>query len=136
MPAKIAVHGYGTIGKRVADAVSVQDDMEVVGVTKRKPDWSAKMALEKGYALYAAGPEFLPKFEKAGVKVQGTLEDLLKESDLVVDGTATDSGVKAAYEKAGVKAIWQGGEHLSRGGSHDVLERPFSTPATSDPCSR
>ena len=27
MPAKIAVNGYGTIGKRVADAVTLQDDL-------------------------------------------------------------------------------------------------------------
>ena len=32
MPAKVAINGYGTIGKRVADAVSLQDDMKIVGV--------------------------------------------------------------------------------------------------------
>ena len=31
---KVAINGYGTIGKRVADAVDAQDDMEVIGVTK------------------------------------------------------------------------------------------------------
>ena len=31
---KVAINGYGTIGKRVADAVDAQDDMTVVGVTK------------------------------------------------------------------------------------------------------
>lgn len=30
--AKIAVNGYGTIGKRVADVVQAQDDMEVIGI--------------------------------------------------------------------------------------------------------
>ena len=30
---KVGIVGYGTIGKRVADAVLLQDDMELVGVT-------------------------------------------------------------------------------------------------------
>src|SRR5437870_8576050 len=113
MPAKVAINGYGTIGKRVADAVALQDDMEVVGVSKMSPNFEAKLAVEKGFALYATTKDVLPKFEKAGIKVHGILENLLKEADLVVDGTPEESGFKPAYEKAGVKAIWQGGEEHS-----------------------
>ena len=29
---KVAVNGYGVIGKRIADAVGLQEDMELVGV--------------------------------------------------------------------------------------------------------
>ena len=29
---KVAVNGYGVIGKRVADAVLLQDDMELAGI--------------------------------------------------------------------------------------------------------
>lgn len=29
---RVAVNGYGVIGKRVADAVAKQDDMQLVGV--------------------------------------------------------------------------------------------------------
>ena len=32
---KVAVNGYGTIGKRVADAVKLQPDMELIGVAKQ-----------------------------------------------------------------------------------------------------
>jgi len=110
MPAKVAINGYGTIGKRVADAVSLQDDMEVVGVSKMTPNFEAKLAVGKGYALYATTDEARVKFDKAGIKVAGTLRDLLRKADLVVDATPEESGFKAAYEKAGVKAIWQGGE--------------------------
>ena len=113
MPAKIAINGYGTIGKRVADAVAAQDDMRVVGVAKTKPNFEATLALRKGYPLYASDAEALGKFRKAGVKAQGTLEDLVKEADLVVDCTPEESGYKALYERAGVKAIWQGGEEPS-----------------------
>ena len=37
MTIKVAINGYGTIGKRVADAVDAQNDMEIVGVTKTRP---------------------------------------------------------------------------------------------------
>jgi glyceraldehyde-3-phosphate dehydrogenase (NAD(P)) len=113
MTARIAINGYGTIGKRVADAVAAQDDMSVAGVAKTKPDFEAKLAIRKGFPLYAATKEAAGKFDKAGVKTSGTLEDLVKAADLVVDCTPEESGYKALYEKAGVKAIWQGGEEHS-----------------------
>lgn len=110
MAAKVGINGYGTIGKRVADAVRQQDDMEVVGVSKMRPNYEARMAVERGYPLYATAMEAVPKFEKAGLRIHGTLDDLLKAADLVVDCTPEESGFKPTYGKAGVKAIWQGGE--------------------------
>ena len=41
MTIKVALNGYGTIGKRVADAVDAQDDMEIIGVTKTRPSFAA-----------------------------------------------------------------------------------------------
>ena len=34
---KVGINGYGTIGKRVAEAVTLQDDMEIIGIVKTKP---------------------------------------------------------------------------------------------------
>ena len=51
--AKIAVNGYGTIGKRVADAVRAQDDMEVIGISKTKPNYEAAVAHQLGFDIYA-----------------------------------------------------------------------------------
>ncbi len=113
LPAKIVINGYGTIGKRVADAISRQDDMKVVGVNKSRPDFQAQMAVEKGYNLYATNADSLAKFRKANIKVVGTLQDMLKTADLVIDATPEESGYKPAYEEAGIKAIWQGGEEHS-----------------------
>ncbi len=113
MPARIAINGYGTIGKRVADAVGLQDDMRLAGVAKTKPDFEAKLAIRKGYPLFALNKEASAKFAKAGLEVEGTLDDLVKDADLVVDCTPEESGYKSLYEKAGVKAIWQGGEEHS-----------------------
>ena len=50
---KVAINGFGTIGKRVADAVQMQKDMEIVGVSKTKPNFEAFTALNKGYSIYA-----------------------------------------------------------------------------------
>ena len=112
MSVKVAINGYGTIGKRVTDAVSVQDDMEIVGIVKTRPSFEAKIAQEKGYALYVAAKEHIDDFKKSKIEVKGTLDDLLDEVDIVVDATPGDTGdeYKKLYEKHGVKAIWQGGE--------------------------
>ncbi|WP_457549748.1 type II glyceraldehyde-3-phosphate dehydrogenase [Archaeoglobus sp.] len=122
MKVKVAINGYGTIGKRVAEAVSRQDDMEVIGVTKTKPDFEAKMALKRGYKLYCAIPENLELFESAGIKVEGTVEELIEKADIVVDCSPGKVGAqnKPMYEKAGVKAIFQGGE------KKDVAEVSFN----------
>ena len=53
----VAINGYGTIGKRVADAVAAQDDMKVIGVSKTRPNYEARTAVEeKGYPLYIGIP--------------------------------------------------------------------------------
>ncbi len=109
--AKIAVNGYGTIGKRVADAVRAQDDMEIIGVSKTRPNYEAAVAAQLGYDIYTLADR-VESFEKAGIPAAGTLEDMIGKADLVVDCTPGGVGEsnKAVYEKAGVKAIWQGGE--------------------------
>ena len=50
----IAVVGYGVIGKRVADAINVQDDMSLIGVCDVISDWRIQNAVRKGYDIYAA----------------------------------------------------------------------------------
>lgn len=112
MTVKVAINGYGTIGKRVADAVAAQDDMEIVGIVKTRPSFEAKIAQDKGYALYAATKENIEDFKKSKMEVSGTLDELLDEAEVVVDATPGDTGeeYKKLYEKHGVKAIWQGGE--------------------------
>lgn len=108
----VAVNGYGTIGKRVADAVSAQDDMKIVGVSKTKPDFEARMAVEKGYNLYISIPEREKLFQEAGIEISGTVDEMLDESDIVVDCTPEGIGAKnlEKYKELGLKAIFQGGE--------------------------
>jgi glyceraldehyde-3-phosphate dehydrogenase, type II len=109
---RVAVNGYGVIGKRVADAVALQDDMELVGISDVVYDYRIRVAVENGYPIYASVPEKRAEMEQACIPVVGTLDDLLKKVDLVVDCTPKGIGAKnkALYEQAGVKAIFQGGE--------------------------
>ncbi|HVC35541.1 MAG TPA: type II glyceraldehyde-3-phosphate dehydrogenase [Chloroflexota bacterium] len=109
---RVAVNGYGVIGKRVADAVACQDDMELAGVSDIVFDYRIRVAAERGYQIYASAPDKRPIMEQAGIPVIGTLDDLLRQADVVVDCTPKGIGAKnkPVYEQAGVKAIFQGGE--------------------------
>ena len=109
---KVLINGYGSIGKRVADAVAMQKDMEVIGVTKTRPNFEAKMAIEKGYKLYAAIPERKSLFEESGIEIEGSIFDVIEEADIVVDCTPGGVGKDnlEVYKKYNVKAILQGGE--------------------------
>ncbi|MBR2092731.1 MAG: type II glyceraldehyde-3-phosphate dehydrogenase, partial [Candidatus Methanomethylophilaceae archaeon] len=111
---RVGVNGYGTIGKRVASAVAAQDDMELVGITKTRPSFEALTALRKGYDIYVPD-ESVQAFEKAGVKIAGTLKDMYAKVDIVVDCTPGNVGemYRDQYKAAGVKAIFQGGEDHS-----------------------
>lgn len=119
--ARVAVNGYGVIGKRVADAVALQDDMELVGVADVVSDYRIKVAVQHGYNVYASVPPKRGDMEAAGVTVVGTLDELLTQVDVVVD--CTPKGIaannKAVYQAAGVKGIWQGGE------KHDLTGYSF-----------
>ena len=111
---RVGVNGYGTIGKRVAWAVMKQPDMELVGVVKTRPSWEALSATARGIRLYVPeGKEEL--FENAGIRVAGTVQDLLHAIDVVVDATPAGVGATYArrYREAGIKAVFQGGEEGS-----------------------
>lgn len=119
----VGINGYGTIGKRVADAVSAQDDMKVVGVTKTKPDFEAELALKKGFDLYVSIPERVKLFEEAGLEISGTIDELYDKLDIIVDCTPEGIGAKnkETYKKIGLKGIFQGGE------KHDAIGLSFNS---------
>jgi glyceraldehyde-3-phosphate dehydrogenase (NAD(P)) len=109
---RVAVNGYGVIGKRVADAIALQDDMTLVGVADIVSDYRLRVAVERGYPVFAAVPERRAEMETTGIPVVGVLEDLLQEIDAVADCTPKKVAAqnRPRYERAGVKVIWQGGE--------------------------
>ena len=111
---RVAINGFGTIGKRVADAVDAQDDMEVAGVTKTGPSFGCSLAAKKGYPLYCTSddPDRIASFSSGGYDCRGGLSDLLSSADVVVDCAPGKMGAAnlAKYEAAGIKHMFQGGE--------------------------
>lgn len=126
---RVAVNGYGVIGKRIADAVVAQEDMELVGVADVVTDWRIKVAGEKGYPIYAATAQALVEMRAAGLRVAGNLDDLLGKVDVIADATPKKIA-PANYEKykgAGVKAIFQGGEKHELTGHSFVAQANYAT---------
>lgn len=50
MKVRVAVNGFGVIGRRVADAVRAQADMELAGIADVATDWRMQVARERGIA--------------------------------------------------------------------------------------
>lgn len=108
------------IGKRVADAIKRQDDMELAGVCDVNSDWRIHTAVEKGYNIFAATGEAEEQMKATGIPVAGSQNDLLDKVDIVVDCTPKKIAAKnvETYIKHGIKFIVQGGEkHQTTGHS-------------------
>ncbi|UPV76167.1 type II glyceraldehyde-3-phosphate dehydrogenase [Halorussus limi] len=119
---RVGVNGYGTIGKRVADAVRAQPDMEVVGVAKTRPNFEAEQAVEKGFPLYAAVEDRVELFDEAGIELAGMVEELVADSDVIVDACPSGIGEQNAemYAEYDTPALYQGGE------SADFVDASFN----------
>lgn len=111
---KVGVAGYGTIGQRLADGVALQGDMELVGVADFAPTLAVRALYEKGmpYDLYLVDGADKGAFDKLGIPVSGSFDDLLDQVDIMLDAAPAGIGAKnkALYEAKGVKAVFQGGE--------------------------
>ena len=118
---RVAVNGYGVIGKRIADAVTLQDDMTLIGVADVASDYRMRVAVERGYPVFAAAAERKPEMEAGRLPVAGLLEDLVGAADVVIDCTPKKVAAlnRQRYEAAGVRVIWQGGE------KHDIAGYSF-----------
>ncbi len=119
---KVAVNGFGVIGKRVAEAVSLQDDMELSGVCDVSSDWRIKVATVNNFDIYAFDSASEQKMNEAEIDVKGTLNDLLEISNIVVDCTPKKIAAQniELYKKSGLKFIVHGGE------KHETTGHSFS----------
>lgn len=124
---KVGIMGYGTIGKRVADAVLLQDDMELVGVTARSYNYRMKSCALKNIPMYK-----IPDAKDLnGLKMVGELKDLLSNVDIMVDCAPKPRGLENKekfYVPNNVKALYQGGEK-----SH-VADASFVAQCNYDEC--
>jgi len=126
---RVAVNGYGVIGKRVADAVPLQPDMELVGVSDVASDYRVKAAAVLRLPIYASLPERSEQMKAAGLSVQGDLHHLLDLVEVVVDCTPKGIGAKNLehYREHGVKAVLQGGEKHEVTGHSFVAQANYET---------
>lgn len=125
---RVGVNGYGVIGKRVVDAVQRQQDMTLVGVADVASDYRVRTADVLGIPIYAASPDSGTAMLARSIEVIGTVDDLLKQVDVIVDCTPKRiaSENKSRYASAGVKSIFQGGE------SHELTGHSFVAQANYD----
>ena len=126
---KVAVNGYGVIGKRVADAVVLQDDMELAGVCDVITDWRIKIADDKKYPVFAFDETFQNNMRNAGIKVEGTLTQLLESADIIVDCTPKKIAAQniPRYREMNKKFIVQGGEKHETTGHSFSAENNYET---------
>lgn len=126
---RVAVAGYGVIGKRVADAVALQPDMTVAGVADIATDWRIQVAIQRGFTVYGSDEATAGEIKAAGIPTSGTLADLIARADVVVDCTPKKIAAAnvPAYRAAGRKFILQGGEKHETTGHSFVAEASYES---------
>jgi glyceraldehyde-3-phosphate dehydrogenase (NAD(P)) len=120
--AKIFINGYGNIGRRLASALSLDKEIQFVGIAKYTADEKTKEALENRFNVYVP-KDIINKFKKKNYDIAGTLTDAIDESDLIIDAAKEGTGYdnkKNLYEPMNKSAIFQGGEE--RHGDRSVAE--------------
>jgi glyceraldehyde-3-phosphate dehydrogenase (NAD(P)) len=113
----VGINGFGAIGKRVAWAVSQQDDMKLVGVAKTSPDSNARKAVDIGYGLFCADKDLdfeasKKRFADAGIKTR-VLPEMFREINVIVDTSPGKVGAinkEKLYDGKDFHMIFQGGE--------------------------
>jgi len=128
---KVVVAGAGTIGKRVAEAVKKQHDMELYGIADVSQTGGLRTVLSEkgplhGTHLFASNDEGKENLEDQGFYVEALLEDRLEEIDVVVDCTPPgidEKNKENMYEPNDVKAVFQGGA------PDDIAEVKFNADA-------
>ena len=126
---RVGVNGYGVIGKRVAAAVTRQDDMSLVGVSDVVTDWRARMVIRNGFRLFAATSAAASAMNDAKLTVSGMLDDLLGQVDVMVDCTPKRIAARNVelYRRHGLKFIVQGGEKHAITGHSFVAESNYTS---------
>jgi len=133
MAIRVGVNGYGTIGKRVADAVAMQKDMKLVGVTAHSYSFNTEVAKQKGYKIFTVSDD--NDLKSNGIKPDGNIKNLLEEVDLIVDATPRKIGkenIEKLYKLKKVKAIVQGGEKHEITGTSFVAQCNYNEALNKD----
>ncbi len=109
---RVFINGYGNSGRRLASALSVDKEIQFIGVAKYTADDKVKEALDNKYNVYVP-EESLAAFKEKSYGVTGTVKEAVAACELVVDAAKEGGGFankKSLYEPMKKPAIFQGGE--------------------------
>ncbi len=123
----VGVNGFGAIGKRVAWAVSQQNDMRLIGVAKTSPDANARKAVGMGYDMFCADKNFdfaasQKRFADFGIKAK-PLPEIFGDIDIIVDTSPGKVGAinkEKIYKGQKFHMIFEGGEKADIGMSFNA----------------
>lgn len=108
---KVFINGYGNIGRRLAYALSKDDELCLLGIAKYTFDERTLEALGNKFDVYV--PDNLVAKFKTQFSIAGSIEKAVDTCDLVIDaakeGGGYDNKVKL-YQPLRKPAIFQGGE--------------------------
>jgi len=119
---QIFINGYGNIGRRLATALSKDKSIKLIGIAKYSPDEETKKAINKGYNVFVP-KELQEGFKNKKYEISGTVEDAIKQADIIIDAAKEGKGFKNKkkyYIPLKKKAIFQGGE--DRNGRFSVAD--------------
>jgi glyceraldehyde-3-phosphate dehydrogenase (NAD(P)) len=119
---RVFINGYGNIGRRLASALAIDKEIQLVGIAKYSIDNKVNEAFENRYSVYVP-KEAIGAFKENGYKVTGSVEEGVKQCDFVVDAAREGAGYdnkKNLYEPMNKPAIFQGGEE--RNGERAVAD--------------
>ena len=133
----VGINGYGVIGKRVADAIQLQQDMDLIGVVDVATDYRIRTAAVLGVPIFAADKDSRAAMLEQNIEVVGTMDDMLRQVDVVIDCTPKRIAAanKTRYDEAGVKCIFQGGESHELTGHSFVAQANYASALDRD-CTR
>lgn len=130
---RVAVLGMGVIGQRLTAAIAVQPDMALSGVAVRSVTASVLARPELPY--FRSTNTAADALVSNNIQPRGALDDLLAASDVIVDCGQAGTGVERAaiYRRAGIKAIYCGGERSGELGPlvHSALNHDLARHAPS-----
>jgi glyceraldehyde-3-phosphate dehydrogenase (NAD(P)) len=109
----VAVVGFGSQGRRTAEAIARQNDMKLLGVALSQPDLSAHLAFTIGYPIFSMEPQSTLAFKNAGVPCKGSIETIMPNLKALVDCTPAGVGKQNKdryYRKHDLKVVFQAGE--------------------------
>ncbi len=109
---KVGIVGLGTIGKRVAETIMLQDDMELTGVVFRHLNVNALAAKSQNMPVFLQDIREKARFTQSGIQIDGDINNLLEQVHIVVDCTPRGQAERNIdlYRSYQLPVILQGGE--------------------------